>query len=115
MKYKNDFNGAQLLRRKDYIHIFENISYRPTTRELGELLGYSAYTVSRDIRDLGLTEMWKSLHRVTATERREQFYLDNYFNKDKKPSCSVLGRKLYLTRKQVAQDIKKLKKKYGME
>lgn len=115
MKYKNDFKGAQSLRRSDYIQIFQNISYRPTVRELGDMLGYSGNQVSKDIRELGLTKMWKSLHRITATERREQFYLENYFNKEKKPSCSMLGRKLFLTRKQVAEDIRKLKKKYGIE
>lgn len=111
MKKNESINS--LLRLDEYLDIFEKSIHRPTVRELAEQIGVCAVQVSKDIKILGLTDMWMSLPKQTALDRREKFYIENYFNEDIKPTATYLARKLYLTRKQVAEDLRKLSKKYN--
>lgn len=111
MKKNESINS--LLRLDEYLDIFEKSTHRPTVRELAEQIGVCAVQVSKDIKILGLTDMWMSLPKQTALDRREKFYIENYFNEDIKPTATYLARKLYLTRKQVAEDLRKLSKKYN--
>ena len=108
-------NSEKLQERKEmYLEILENATYRMSSREIAEKVFFSHNQVIRDLKRLGLYEMWKNLSSDDAAlKRREDLYKEYYFGVKYKPTCRELGEQIGLSHTQVAKDLKLLKEKYG--
>lgn len=109
-------HSTQMQRKEKYLSLFKELEYKPSTRELAPMLGISANQVSRDLRELGLTELWNSLNEKTPLNDREKYYKENYFNlsMEERPSTHQIAKELGISHNSVARDIRALSEKYDM-
>ena len=105
--------GQQQNRKAKYLEIFKSIDHRPSTRELAKMIGVSANQVSRDIRELGLTDTWKSINCHTAAMNREELYKKYYFDAEVKMTTRELAELVGVSHTSVARDLHELEEKYG--
>lgn len=106
-------HGKQLNRKEKYFEIFNNIDHKPTTRELATMMGVSANQVSRDIRELNLTDLWQSINIITPAMNREALYKKYFFDAEVKMSTRELAKLVGVSHNSVARDLRELEEKYG--
>lgn len=108
---KGDIRNA---RREQYIEIIESADYRVSSRDIAAQMYICHNQVIRDLKALGLFDMWIAKSGKKSLKNREEFYEEHYFNAQYKPTHAMLARKLNLTPAQVGRDIKKLKEQKGL-
>ena len=109
-------HGNQQERKVKYLEIFQSIDHKPSTRELAQMIGVSHNCVARDLRELGLIEIYNSLKERTILDLREPFYKEWYFDLplSQRPSTHQLAKKLCTSHNTVARDLRALSKKYNV-
>ena len=98
-------------RKEKYLEILSNATYRLSSREIAEKVFLCHNQVLRDLKRLGLYEMWLSLENDGALKRREEEYQKYYFGVENKPTYRELGKIMGLSHTQVYRDLKILKEK----